>query len=684
MPVSANRATATVCLCFVAGYMLAGSLRSDVSCPLAVPKNTDQVVRKPAVDPKTVPTVNVQPPVAEGAKPKQGDGVTTCNPGDIVEVTAKEQDTVKIRRGLIRDIVSSQYGGSRTHDTTGLVDAFVVRGGLDLEVAGSVLGGNPSPAGTNVLTIKFRCATAEEKASMESPATLSSADVEFVRKTYAAWAEEGQRFLENPKSACFFEKDLIMPNLPATCSGESAEDGAKKKCRSEIVDAARAYGDKVGTLPANFHLAILCALSKVEHQVGIEQLQSFASKNQPVWLVRIADGVISWELSSKSDSWKHESDSFSILQMSLYTLEAAVANLRSRDPSFNSKDPIYLLINALDEPRVMPPEDMIPPVPPPASLLRDRHQGDAVPSAQWVDDWTQWGSKKTFSFASKSLPVMSWSTVPGWHRDVIVPNRHPGSCHDFFFDPRISEVPFEQKDDIVLFRAFSAACDRKGKGPRQRLVCFADDHKHQLVIAGKTITLDIGGGRGWGPTGSQKFMSPARQARHKYLLLVDGVVAAFRSTWLLQSGSVILACGMYKDVRTQVLKPWIHYIPFSNDLHDFEDALSVVVENPDYAKWVTRNAAEAGKLLSGHPTDGGATFDAHYFEVLLQYYPKLVQVTNDLQESRVRWSKDKKCDDWLSTTSRIRQCLPDTYACGANYTAVGEKKVNANYFGGSG
>ena len=642
---------------------------------------------------KTKPPQTAAPFVA-GSKPVTE--ILSCKDADSAGVVTvegvREGHVLHIQRGLIDDVQRSWFGLSeqRKQDTTGLVDAFVEDGGLILEIDPDVLGGHPGPKGENKLFLAFVCSDSSATAARKG--ALTPEERALAKRVQDAWAAEEAEVAAqktSPDTFCDFRETTYRMSddeMPSACLNPKATGEQQAKCYSDFYTGVSKYAQRVGTAPVSPWKALRCMLKPFltpPRSYTVGELQAFARAHHVVWLVRIKDRKVSWDATGKFTSWKSEGASYSLLQMAINVLEDVIR--ADVDGWFQAqKTPVYMLINALDNPVVGPPSDAPWQAPDTErqQLLRSSHQAENIPSKSFIDDWTQWGSGNLFNPSDKLIPVFSWSTVPGWHRDIIAPNLHPGSCHKFFFDHKIAATPFERKEDTVLFRAFSSACDRNGKGPRQRLVCYADDKKHEVTIGTTKVKLDIGGGRGWGPTGSQKFMTPARQAKQKYILLLDGVVAAFRSTWLLQTGSVILATGAWKDVRTQLLKPWIHYIPVSSDLADFESALATVVNNQTYAKWVSDNARAASFLLSGAPTEHGASFDRQYYNKAVQYLSKTVTVTGD---DEVSWTSDKHCGDWLSTTGRIRQCLPDTYACTPDkLPPPSAHVVHKNFFGGQG
>ena len=634
------------------------------------------------------------------------DDCSKASKDGLVGVTAPEGALLRIRPGIIKEVRRAWYGvnDDRMKNCLGLVDAFVEDAGLEMEVGPEVLGGNTGAKGTNKVFVEFYCDLEAGKLPDEL-LHFSESQKNFVKETLSAWKNADARFVteEDKLGACAYKDEVLRlrpgEEMPTECIDSSETPAQKDLCTKKLYAGISQYAARVGTLPISYLDALRCSLVPLllkkkgsvhgaeegkEHTYTVKSLHDFTHSHHTTWLVKVEGQTVQWDPSGKTNSWKHELQTFSLFQMAVNVIEKAV----SQDPFgffAGHKGPLYMVVNALDNPVVGPStadEEWSAPPKKDRAIYRSAHQGENMPSTDFIDDWTQWGSKGLFTKTKDLFPVLSWSTVPGWHRDIIAPNLHPGSCHKFFFDPKIAATPFEKKENTVLFRAFSSSCDKSAKGPRQRLVCFAEQHK-ELTFGDTKVRLDIGGGRGWGPSGSSKFMRPSKQANHKYLLLLDGVVAAFRSTWLLQSGSVILATGAWKDVRTQLLKPWIHYIPFSSDLHDFEDALATVVNNQTYAKWVANNAFEASLLLSGHPTEGGAPFDALYYAESARLLSESVPVTQE-GDDKIKWTKDKNCKDWLETSGRIRQCLPDTYACSADEVKTQLKKVNTNFFSGSG
>lgn len=138
------------------------------------------------------------------------------------------------------------------------------------------------------------------------------------------------------------------------------------------------------------------------------------------------------------------------------------------------------------------------------------------------------------------------------------------------------------------------------------------------------------------------FKTPGQSASYRYLMLLDGVVAAFRSTWYMSTGCVILASGAFFDVRTQLLQPWVHYIPLRMGYEDFADILSLLSRHLEYGSWISRNVRRAGEFLTGN--DNGNTFDKIYWGEVIRQYAQRVEVYDDLDPELFTGSTE--CDNW--------------------------------------
>lgn len=86
-------------------------------------------------------------------------------------------------------------------------------------------------------------------------------------------------------------------------------------------------------------------------------------------------------------------------------------------------------------------------------------------------------------------------------------------------------------------------------------------------------------------------LSPQEQAGYKYIVHIQGHVAAFRLSLELSMGSTILLVeSEYSLWFIHLLKPFVHYIPVKSDLSDLIDTIKWCKENDDKCKEIAQNA----------------------------------------------------------------------------------------------
>ena len=89
------------------------------------------------------------------------------------------------------------------------------------------------------------------------------------------------------------------------------------------------------------------------------------------------------------------------------------------------------------------------------------------------------------------------------------------------------------------------------------------------------------------------YISMNQQTSHKYIIHIDGHVAAYRLSKELSFGSVILKVESLYDYQlwfTSLLKPWIHYIPVKKDLSDLDKMITWCKNNDSKCKSIAENA----------------------------------------------------------------------------------------------
>ena len=93
------------------------------------------------------------------------------------------------------------------------------------------------------------------------------------------------------------------------------------------------------------------------------------------------------------------------------------------------------------------------------------------------------------------------------------------------------------------------------------------------------------------PFGLVESLSPSQQAEYKYIINVDGHVSAFRLSFELSFGSVILIPDSeYQLWFRHMLKPFEHYVPLKRDLSDVYEKIRWCKANDSKCKKIAENA----------------------------------------------------------------------------------------------
>ena len=87
-------------------------------------------------------------------------------------------------------------------------------------------------------------------------------------------------------------------------------------------------------------------------------------------------------------------------------------------------------------------------------------------------------------------------------------------------------------------------------------------------------------------------MSQRDQANYKLILAVDGWSYPSSIIWALESDSAVVIISAWKTMLQLKLVPWVHYIPVSLDLHDFEENVNTVLRDDELGERIVQNAKE--------------------------------------------------------------------------------------------
>ena len=232
-----------------------------------------------------------------------------------------------------------------------------------------------------------------------------------------------------------------------------------------------------------------------------------------------------------------------------------------------------------------------------------------------------WGSnQKLVSHAYKKFaPILSMSKTTRF-ADILMPTYEdwarissevgiyfPRSCRNY--EKGLRDIPWKKRKDLAVWRGSTTGCGVTPQtNTRLKLALMASKQKvgkDFLVDAGITkwntrprklkgkselqsinvSSLQKAGVNLVGPLTSRE------QATFKYIINIDGHVSAFRLSAELGYGSVILLVGSkWKIWYSDMLEPYVHYVPVREDLGNLFEQIRWCRANDDKCKQIVVNA----------------------------------------------------------------------------------------------
>jgi serine/threonine protein kinase len=217
----------------------------------------------------------------------------------------------------------------------------------------------------------------------------------------------------------------------------------------------------------------------------------------------------------------------------------------------------------------------------------------------------------------KYIPILSMSiseryadvpmpTCDDWARVQNLDSKwFPRLCRDY---PETFDTKWEDKIPSAVFRGGSTGCGVTIEtNPRLMLAYLShttpvDEDGVPYIDAGITNwnlrprkiegekylkTIEIGSL----PFGTVPPLSLEQQSRYKYVINVDGHVAAFRLSIELNMGSVVLlAVSQWRIWYSAMLTPYEHYVPVKQDLSDLVEQIKWCRQNDAKCLQIARNA----------------------------------------------------------------------------------------------
>ncbi|NP_078770.1 hypothetical protein LCDV1gp110 [Lymphocystis disease virus 1] len=171
-----------------------------------------------------------------------------------------------------------------------------------------------------------------------------------------------------------------------------------------------------------------------------------------------------------------------------------------------------------------------------------------------------------------------------------------------FMEPIKLQTPWDSKLSKAVFRGSSTGAGVTIETNQRLKVCLKlAQERPDLIDAGitkwnlrprkykgskylETIELDA--------YNLANFLTPQQQAdNYKYILCLEGHVAAFRLSRELTYGAVVLLPETAYDLWFMTyLKPWIHYVPIKHDCSDLIEKITWCIKHDNKCKIIMENA----------------------------------------------------------------------------------------------
>ena len=178
------------------------------------------------------------------------------------------------------------------------------------------------------------------------------------------------------------------------------------------------------------------------------------------------------------------------------------------------------------------------------------------------------------------MPILHWVASQGNWEIAF-----PSPAHEKTLGWQYQEVPWEDKIEKAYFRgqishpSYTLASPSQIKLiPRIRLMRLAKEHPDYFDVAFTGLDQASEGEvriqiARWAKENGVQLQRPDLFAsslpRFKYLVNLDGVVAAFRMATLIGAGSVVLMQESHtREFFMGSLTPWVHYVPINYSLAD--------------------------------------------------------------------------------------------------------------------
>jgi hypothetical protein len=215
---------------------------------------------------------------------------------------------------------------------------------------------------------------------------------------------------------------------------------------------------------------------------------------------------------------------------------------------------------------------------------------------------TPWGGNSKYTHG-RFLPVLGGSGAVGFF-DIPIVNYDDLSIAQNPTKLATYETDWSKKKAKAVFRGSPSGC---GTNAETNMRIKIAEMKTDPAILDAGITRIAEGTPRFDPvrglsildTTAKKigFMNLVEQSKHKYIVHIDGNVAAYRLLHTMMTGSLILKVkGKYTMWTDHMVKDGVHYIGINEDLSDLEEKIRWCMEHDTECETIAQNAYEFAKM----------------------------------------------------------------------------------------
>jgi hypothetical protein len=214
-------------------------------------------------------------------------------------------------------------------------------------------------------------------------------------------------------------------------------------------------------------------------------------------------------------------------------------------------------------------------------------------------------------YSKPFIPIFSISGMRGY-ADIPIPNyddviRVIGSTP---YEIPADYYKWEEKTNKAVFRGGTSGCGYTPKTNMRLKAVSLKDPRLDAKIAGKNKSINAGSMKfdkvyGLGMANlrnlqteppNEVMLTMKEQSKYKYILHIDGNVAAYRMINTMLTGSLILrVMSEYTFWYEHLIKPNVHYIPIKADLSDLSAQITYAIKNDAKCRQIAKNGYEFAK-----------------------------------------------------------------------------------------